>query len=79
VVAVQELENTTALARVFDPALRSLEMPARPDQSPADACNGMPGHNLITQRTGFAIRKPLRYVRNPDLTGLDVDGDSRLR
>jgi predicted secreted acid phosphatase/endonuclease/exonuclease/phosphatase family metal-dependent hydrolase len=79
VVAVQEVENAAALARVFDPAVWSLEISTRPDQNPSGTCSGMPGHNLITQRTGFAIRKPLRYVRNPDLKELDVGADNRLR
>lgn len=76
IVAVQEVENENALARVFDPEKWRFEISTRPDESPAPECWHRPGASLITQRTGFAIRKPLRYTRNPDLKSLDVGGNN---
>lgn len=79
VVAVQEVENEQALARVFDPEAWSIEVSRRADPATPVECRGIPGQQLITQRTGFAIRKGLRYARNPDVTTLDVTGDNSLR
>lgn len=79
VVAVQEVENEQALARVFDPEIWSIEISRRADQMPVVECRDAPGQTLITQRTGFAIKKGLRYTRNPDVSELDVAGDNSLR
>ena len=76
IVAVQEVENAKALARVFDPEQWTFEVSTRPNETPAPECWDRPGANLITQRTGFAIRKPLRTTRNPDVTTLDVGGNA---
>lgn len=79
VVALQEVENEQVLARVFDPELWSIEISRRPDQAPAAKCRESSGRKFTTQRTGFAIRKGLRYTRNPDVAALDVAGDNNLR
>ena len=79
VIAVQEVENAEALARVFDPEQWSLEIARNPDQEDARSCAGMADKFIITQRTGFAIRKAVKYSRNPDLTGLDIGNGNRHR
>lgn len=79
IVAVQNVENGRALARVFDPETWNLEISRRPTQSPPRECPNRPGSNLITQRTGFAVKKPIRYSRNPDLLALDVGGGNKHR
>jgi predicted secreted acid phosphatase/endonuclease/exonuclease/phosphatase family metal-dependent hydrolase len=79
VVAVQEVENAQALARVFDPEQWSIEIARNPDEAIVRPCGGLAGKNIITQRTGFAIRKPIRYTRNPDLSALDIGGTHRHR
>ncbi len=76
VVAVQEVESENALARVFDPEQWSLEVSNRPDEVPAPKCRDRPGETLVTQRTGFAVKKPLRYTRHADVAGLDVGGNA---
>lgn len=76
VVAVQEVESEAALARVFDPRDWDLEVSTRPDEVPAPLCRDRPGEALVTQRTGFAVKKPLRYTRHADVTGLDVGGNA---
>ncbi len=61
VVAVQEVENTAALGRVFDPAQYRLLVSNRPH----------------AQRTGFAVHQSLRVKRHPDLQGLNTSGGLR--
>ena len=61
VVAVQEVENERALARVFDPA--------RYDFFVSDRRHA--------QRTGFAVRKSLSVTRHPDLAALGAGGRLR--
>lgn len=79
VIAVQEIENEQALARVFDPAQWNFEVAGNRDQENARECNGLSGKFVITQRVGFVIRKGIPYTRNPDLADLDIDRDNRLR
>lgn len=79
VIAVQEVENEQALARVFDPDLWMFEVARNPDQQPRRACSGMADKTIITQRVGFVIKKSVKYSRNPDLTALDVGSANRLR
>jgi endonuclease/exonuclease/phosphatase family metal-dependent hydrolase len=79
IVAVQEVQNTAALARVFDPARYAHVLSARQDQG-RDHCRGMPGQRLLPQRTGFAIRRDrlraqgLDYRVLPALRALGVEG-----
>ncbi|MDF0522852.1 HAD family acid phosphatase [Bradyrhizobium yuanmingense] len=79
VIAVQEVENEQALGRVFNPEEWSLEIARNPDQDDARSCTGMADKFIITQRTGFAIRKTVKYSRNPDLTALDIGNGNRHR
>lgn len=61
VIAVQEIENTRALARVFDPARYAFFVSDR----------------RHTQRTGFAVRRSISAKRHPDLTVLGAGGRLR--
>jgi hypothetical protein len=61
VIAFQEVENQAAAERVFDPAVYQILISNR-------------SH---TQRTGFAVRKSIATVQNPDFSTLDVTGGLR--
>jgi endonuclease/exonuclease/phosphatase family metal-dependent hydrolase len=83
VIAVQEVESSVALARVFDPADYDLIISRRSDgrsDGRARKCRGQEGQTLTGQRTGFAIHRGrlaalgLDYQREPDLRTLGVDG-----
>lgn len=56
IIAVQEVDGTDALAKVFDPAQYQLLLTDEDD----------------FQRPGLAVRKGLRMTRHPDLAELDV-------
>ena len=56
IVAIQEIDGDAAAARVFDPALYAIHLTNERD----------------TQRPGFAVRRSLRMIRNPDLAELDI-------
>lgn len=60
-VAVQEVENERALARVFDPTRYDFFLSSR-------------SH---TQRTGFTVRKSISAKRHPDLVALGAGGRLR--
>lgn len=78
-VAVQEVENRVALARVFDPTEHDLIISRRPDGRVRN-CRGQPGQSLTEQRTGFAIHRErlaalgLDYQRREDVDALGIDG-----
>ncbi len=61
VVALQEVEGPEAAARVFDPRQWEFHFPDEND----------------VQRAGFAWRRGLRVVRNPDLAALDLRPEAR--
>ena len=61
VIAVQEVENERALARVFDPARYRFFVSDRND----------------AQRTAFAVRKSISARRHPDLAALGAGGRLR--
>jgi len=61
VVAIQEIDGEAAAARVFPPDHWSLHLTDERD----------------IQRPGFAVRRGLRVIENPDLTGLDVRAGAR--
>ena len=61
VIAVQEVENKSALARVFDPTRYEFFVSDR-------------NH---AQRTGFAVRKSISAKRHPDLAALGAGGRLR--
>ena len=79
IVAVQEVQNRQALARVFDPAVYDLVVSARRETGRA-TCRGMDGQRRTAQRTGFAIdRERLRqagldYRVLKGLSELGIDG-----
>jgi endonuclease/exonuclease/phosphatase family metal-dependent hydrolase len=56
VVALQEIDGTEAAARLFDPAEWTIHLTDEDD----------------IQRPGFAIRRRLRVMPQPDLAGLDL-------
>jgi endonuclease/exonuclease/phosphatase family metal-dependent hydrolase len=67
---VQGTENTgwVALSRVVDTDVYDVHV----DDRPQGSLNGQ-------QNTGFAFKRGLTVVRQPDFTALDVQGDGRLR
>lgn len=80
VTAVQEVEDSRALARVFKPRTHDLVISRRTDGQHRRACRGHQSQQLTEQRTGFAIHRErlaalgLDYKRQSDLTDLGVDG-----
>jgi endonuclease/exonuclease/phosphatase family metal-dependent hydrolase len=62
VVALQEVDGPDAAARVFDRAAYAFFFADEAD----------------VQRTGFAVRRSLRAVQNPDLAALDVRSHARF-
>jgi len=56
IVALQEIDTLAAARKVFDPAVYEIVLTDETDY----------------QRPGFAIRKSLRYTRNPDVEALDL-------
>lgn len=78
VVAFQEVESEAAAYRVFDPARYTVVIEKRTGSARRGECGRGSGQRLNAQRTGFAIRKGLRFERQPDLTALQL-GDPDLR
>lgn len=78
VVALQEVENAAAAARVFEPARYDIVMSARPASARGGECRGLPGQNIQHQAVGFAIRKGVRWHRHSDFSGLAL-GNPDLR
>lgn len=56
IIAVQEIENAAALARVFDPADYELIVSERPETR-VTACRRRPRQLINPQRTGFALHR----------------------
>ena len=63
VVAMQEVDGRDMAARVFPPDRYSIHMT----------------RDFVVQRVGFAVRRGIHYTLNPDVTGIDVDPEHRLR
>lgn len=61
VVALQEIDGEQAAARVFDPATYAIHLTSEDD----------------VQRPGFAVRRTLRMIPQPDLTALDLRAGAR--
>lgn len=61
IVALQEIDGPDAAARVFDPAHYVIHLTDEDD----------------IQRPGFAVRRNLRVIRNPDLAELDIRAGAR--
>jgi len=79
IVALQEVENRTAVARVFDPRAYDILVSERALDLQAD-CRGLPGQRRTALRTGFAIHrerlgaKDLRWRPLPPLRAIGLDG-----
>jgi endonuclease/exonuclease/phosphatase family metal-dependent hydrolase len=79
IVAVQEIQNAEALARVFDPDVYDTVVSARREDG-RDTCRGMDGQRRTAQRTGFAInrdrlrRQGLHYRVLKGFRELGIDG-----
>jgi len=63
VVALEEVDGREAAARVFPPDRYSLHLT----------------HDHVVQRVGFAVRRGLHYEVNPDVTGIELNPELRLR
>jgi endonuclease/exonuclease/phosphatase family metal-dependent hydrolase len=61
VVAIQEIDGEQAAARVFDPATYAIHLTDEDD----------------IQRPGFAVRRTLRVIPQPDLAALDLRAGAR--
>ncbi len=62
IVALQDVDGPAAAARLFDPARYAFHFPDEHD----------------VQRSGFAVRRTLRVVWNPDLEALDLHPNARF-
>ena len=69
-VAIQEVENTTAAARVFPAAGWQVVLSSRPEVGQRAPCRERPDARLRHQATGFAVRTGVAFQRNPDLSSL---------
>jgi hypothetical protein len=68
VLAVQEVDGEEALSRVVDTEVYDVHA----DDRPKGSLNGQ-------QNTGFAVKRGLTVVRQPDFEALDIRGDGSLR
>jgi len=68
ILAVQEVDGEEALSRVVDTDVYDVHV----DDRPKGSLNGQ-------QNTGFAVKRGLTVVRQPDVQALDIRGDGRLR
>jgi hypothetical protein len=68
ILAVQEVDGEEALSRVVDTGVYDVHV----DDRPKGSLNGQ-------QNTGFAFKRGLTVVRQPDFEVLDVHGDGSLR
>lgn len=72
VIAFQEVESKAAAERVFDPAKYDIVISGRPQTARGGTCHGAAGQSIRHQDVGFAIRKGLRWTRNPDVSDLGL-------
>ena len=79
VVALQEVENEAAVARVFDPSVYDIVVSGHQQPRP-DRCREVPSQRRTAQHTGFAINRGrlealgLRYRSLPPDRGIGMDG-----
>src|SRR5688572_19397204 len=78
VIALQEVEDEAAARRVFPADRWSIVMSQRPRSTRSDPCREGSAQRIRTQDVGFAVRRGLRFRRNPDLHTLGL-GDPDLR
>jgi len=72
VIALQEVENAAAAARVFPADSWTIVMSSRPGNAREGFCRGASGLKILTQEVGIAIRKGIPFRRNPDLSALGL-------
>jgi endonuclease/exonuclease/phosphatase family metal-dependent hydrolase len=76
-IALQEVENRAAVARVFDPSIYAIEISHRPSRS-LGTCRRHRNRRRTMQRTGLAINRGrlaemgLRYRRLPDFQAIGI-------
>jgi len=76
-IALQEVENRTAVARLFDPGIYAIEIARQPDRN-LGTCRRQRGQTRTMQRTGFAINRArlgklgLSYRRLPDFAAIGL-------
>ena len=79
IIALQEVEDRAAVARVFDPSVYDIVVSARPEGDLGE-CRGQPGQRRTPQRTAFAIHRArlaemeLQWYSMPPLTDLGIAG-----
>ena len=78
IVAFQEVENTAAAQRIFDPERWSVEVSSRPSTGYGRTCYGRPRQRLGHLATGIAVREGIEYRRNDDFSAL-AGGNPDLR
>jgi len=77
-IALQEVENRAAVARVLDPSIYAIEISHQPNRK-LGRCRRQRGRERTMQRTGFAIDKTrlaklgLRYRRLPDFVVIGME------
>jgi endonuclease/exonuclease/phosphatase family metal-dependent hydrolase len=78
VIALQEVENSAAVAQVFDPAVYAIEISGQPDRD-LGRCRRQRNRERTMQHTGFAINREriaalgLTYRRLPDFEALGLE------
>lgn len=78
IVAIEEVESRAAAERVFDPRRYDVIVSNRPQSLRGGTCYDRPGQKIGHQDVGFAIRKGIRWTRNPDYAALAL-GNPDLR
>lgn len=78
VIALQEVENERAAARVFPSDQWVILMSSRPASARSGECRESPSNKILRQAVGFAIRKGVPFKRNADVSELGL-GDPDLR
>ncbi|MGB5833760.1 MAG: endonuclease/exonuclease/phosphatase family protein [Thiohalocapsa sp.] len=79
IVALQEVENAAAVARVFEPSVYAILVSSRADQALGN-CRGRRGQARTAQRTAFAINRSrlaalhLRWRALPPFREIGIDG-----
>lgn len=74
VIAIQEVADYSSATKVLDRYEYKFEFSTRKDHV-EETSSALKWHQFV----GFAIRKGIKYERNPDLMSLDVKDNKRLR
>ena len=78
VIALQEVENEQAAARIFPADQWIVVMSKRPETARSGTCREAPSQAIRRQAVGFAIRRGIPFTRNNDVSDLGL-GDPDLR